>query len=227
MIIAEGVAEAAADVRRRIADAAARVERDPALVRIVAVTKTHDVDAVRAAVGAGINDIGENRVQEALPKIAEMPNATWHLLGHLQSNKAGRVADNFDVVQSIDSQEIGDGLGRNRAYEQTPLVVLIQVDYTGLPSRSGVDETTAFSVARGLFGIGGIHLTGLMTIAPPGDPERARMAFRSLRTLRDTIEFRTGWELPELSMGMTDDFEIAVEEGATMVRLGRALFGSR
>jgi PLP dependent protein len=214
-------------VRARIEAAAQRAGRDPNEVTLVAISKGTAAANVDAAIAAGVEDIGENRVQEAVDKHREVTNvARWHLVGHLQTNKAARAARLFDVVHSVDSRRVADVLSANRPSGRDPLVVLLEVELTGLPTRYGVAEVDVEGVIGQLVNVPAIHLLGLMTIAPHAeDPEAARPFFTRLRHLRDHMQHVTGWALPELSMGMTDDFEVAVEEGSTMVRIGRAIFG--
>jgi PLP dependent protein len=214
-------------VRARIEAAAQRAGRDPSEVTLVAISKGTAAANVDAAIAAGVEDVGENRVQEAVEKHREVTNAArWHLVGHLQTNKAARAAKLFDVVHSVDSRRVADVLSANRPSGRDPLVVLLEVELTGLPTRYGVSEVDVEGVIGQLVNVPAIHLLGLMTIAPHAeDPEAARPFFARLRHLRDHMQHVTGWALPELSMGMTDDFEVAVEEGATMVRIGRAIFG--
>lgn len=222
------VADRVSAVRRRIADAAGRAGRDPERVRLVTVTKTVDAERVRQAIEAGCHDLGENRVQEAVVKREELPGTIrWHLLGHLQTNKAGRAAGLFDVVHSVDSRRIAGALAARRPERLGALDVLLEVELTGLPGRTGYAEAALDAAAQEVGSVEGLRLRGLMTMAAPvGDPEEARPTFARLRRLRDRLEAE-GLSLPELSMGMSDDFEIAVEEGATIVRLGRAIFGER
>ena len=202
-----------AEVRRRIEAAG----RDPDGVTIVGVTKNHGSETCRAALAAGLRVLGENRVQEALPKMAEVRGAEWHLIGHLQTNKA-RLAGAFALVQSLDSVRLADVLA-----ERAPVSVLLEINVSREPEKHGVApeqaEEVALQVAERL------ELRGVMGMGPlDGDP---RPAFRELRDLRERIEQRVGRALPTLSMGMSGDFEIAVEEGSTMVRLGTVLFGPR
>ena len=212
----------------RIAAAAERAQRDPRDVRLIAITKGTPAAGVDAVIAAGVEDIGENRVQEAADKQGEVTRAVrWHLVGHLQTNKAARAARLFDVVHSVDSRRVAAALSANRPAGHDPLVVLLEVELTGLPTRFGVPEPDVEGVVEQLVNVPAIHLMGLMTIAPHADdPEAARQYFARLRHLRDHMEHVTGWALPELSMGMSDDFEVAIEEGATMVRVGRAIFGT-
>ncbi len=219
------VADRVASVRERITAAASRAGRDPASVRLVAVTKGVEAAAIREVIAAGVRDLGENRVPEAVRKREELPKGlTWHMVGHVQSNKASRVAAVFDVVHSIDSASIAAHLGARRDPERDPIAGLLEVDLTGIAQRTGTRADGIEDVVRSAAGVVGMHLVGLMTIAPQGGPERARECFATLRALRDRAATATGWPLPELSMGMSDDYEVAVEEGATLVRVGRAIF---
>lgn len=224
-----GVAGALAECRRRIAAAAERSGRDPAGITLVAVTKTVEPARILEAVEAGVREVGENRVREALAKQAELPDGLrWHLLGHLQTNKAARAAAAFDVVHSVDAERVAAALESRRPPDRPPLAVLLEVELTGLPGHTGYAPDDVAGAAKSVAAKGRLRLIGLMAMAPPGSaPEAARPAFRRLRRLRDEVQERTGLALPELSMGMTGDFEVAVEEGATMVRLGRAVFGER
>jgi pyridoxal phosphate enzyme (YggS family) len=223
------VADRLETVRARIEAAALRADRDPLDVRLVAVSKGMTADRVDEAIAAGVEDIGENRIQEAADKQREVRNAVrWHLIGHLQTNKAARAATLFDYVHSVDSKRVADALSAHRPAGRDPIGVLLEVELTGLPSRYGVVESDVEGVVQQLVNVPAIHVMGLMTIAPySADPEDARASFTRLRHIRDHIEHVTGWALPELSMGMSNDFEVAIEEGATMVRIGRAIFGER
>jgi hypothetical protein len=216
-------------VHDRIGDAAARVNRDPLDVLLIAVTKGVTAARVDEAISAGVRDVGENRIQEAAVKQGEVQNtARWHLIGHLQTNKAGRAAALFDFVHSVDGRRIAEALSAHRPPGLDPMGVLLEVELTGLPTRFGVQEADVEGVVQQLVNVPSIHLMGLMTIAPfSDDPEDARATFTRLRHVRDHMEHVTGWALPELSMGMSNDFGVAIEEGATMVRVGRAIFGER
>ncbi len=219
-------------VRLRIARAADRAGRDPDGVTLVAVTKTVPVERIRPFVEAGQTVLGENRVQEALGKIPELPaDLRWHLIGHLQRNKARHVAGRFELVHSIDAEEVARELDRRAAAAGIVQAVLVQVRLGGEASKSGISGEDPAAVERlvgVVAGLGNLRARGLMTIPPPvDDPEGSRPWFVRLRELRDRAQDGLGVPLPELSMGMTDDFEVAVEEGATLVRVGRALFGER
>ena len=195
-------------------------------VTIVAVTKGFGPDAVAAALEAGLADIGENRVQEALDKMDRVaaPGVRWHLIGHLQRNKAKLVPGRFALVHSVDSLALAEELHR-RAGE--PIRVLLQVNVAREPQKSGCAPEEAPGLARQIAGLGALRLEGLMTLAPLTDDEDVqRRTFRSLRALRDTIKEEGLW-LPTLSMGMSADYATAVAEGATVIRLGTVLFGPR
>jgi pyridoxal phosphate enzyme (YggS family) len=197
-------------------------------VRIVAVTKTHGPDAVRAAVAAGLADVGENRVQEALPKqdvLAGLPVA-WHLIGTLQRNKARHAAGRFALIHSVDREDLAVELDR-RMPPGGRQAVLVQVNCSGEPQKGGVEPVELGGLLGALAGLPHLDVRGLMTMsALTDDVTEQRRAFRLLRELRDAAE-RTGLRLPELSMGMSGDYPAAVEEGATMIRLGTVLFGER
>ena len=209
--------------------AAESAGRDPASVLLIAVSKGFGPDRVDAAIAAGATDLGENRVQETESKRAAVGGvARWHLIGHLQTNKAPRAASLFDVVQSVDSPRVVAALAAARDEAHRPLDVLIEVELTGIVTRTGVPAAGVEELAQCILERPALRLRGLMTIAAPvSDPGDAAPYFRRLRTLRDSLAQRLEVTLPELSMGMSDDFEVAIAEGATMVRLGRAVFGDR
>jgi PLP dependent protein len=240
----DSMTEQIAAIRARIEQAAARSGRDPEQIRLIGVTKTHPVELVARALAAGIHDVGENRVQEAEQKIAllaaERPQLRWHLIGHLQSNKARKAARLFDWVHSVDSLRLAQAL--SRAHEDgaipQPTQVLLQVNVSGEASKEGFDLASweerpdalaAFIADAGtIAALPGLQVRGLMTIAPIGSPDEARPHFRRTRMLRDLLCERIAQaDWSQLSMGMTDDFEVAIEEGSSMVRIGRAIFGAR
>jgi PLP dependent protein len=197
-------------------------------VRIVAVTKTHPPAAVRAAVAAGLQDVGENRVQEALEKQAELDNVSvdWHLIGTLQRNKARLSVGRFALIHSVDRVELAVELAR-RAAPGTVQAVLVQVNCSGETQKGGVEPEGLPGLLEALEPLDNLEVRGLMTMsALTDDQTEQRRAFRLLRELRDSAE-RAGHRLPELSMGMSGDYPVAVEEGATMIRLGTVLFGER
>ena len=204
--------------------------RAPQPVTIVAVTKGFGVEAVRASVAAGLLDVGENRVQEALGKQQELGAGSqelgirWHLIGHLQRNKAKLVAGRFEVVHSVDSLTLAAELGKRAS----GLRVLLQANVAGEEQKSGCAPDEARALARQISALGTLRLEGLMTMAPlTDDVEVQRRTFRGLRVLRDTIKEEDGIWLPTLSMGMSGDYATAVAEGATVIRLGTVLFGAR
>ena len=198
-------------------------------MRLIAVTKGVDASRVDEAIAAGTRDLGENRVQEAYAKHAQVGGtATWHLIGHLQTNKAKRAAEIVDVVHSADSERVAASLASHRDPRRGPLRALVEVELTGIPGRTGVAPDAVESLLRAITRMDGLAIEGLMTIAPPvNDPAGAAPYFRRLRELRDQLTDNVMLPLPELSMGMTDDLEVAIGEGATMVRIGRALFDER
>jgi pyridoxal phosphate enzyme (YggS family) len=217
-------------VRERISRAAKRAGRHGDEVTLVAVSKTFPAEAIRAAYDAGLRHFGENRVQkwESKQRFVADLDATWHLIGHLQSNKALRAAYLFRRVDSIDDLALAKRLAAAAAAEGKNLPVLIEVHLGDEATKSGVAVAGLPALAEGIAPFAHIDLVGLMTIPPfADDPELARPYFRKLRELRDDVSRRVGRKMPVLSMGMSYDFEVAIEEGATEVRLGTALFGQR
>jgi pyridoxal phosphate enzyme (YggS family) len=227
------IADRVAAVRERIARAAERAARAPEGVTLVAVSKTFPAEAVRAAFDAGVRHFGENRVQEAAPKIAALQvlrgeGLRWHLVGHLQSNKARKAATLFDVIQSVDSAELARRLDRVVSETERPVRALVQVDLAGEATKFGLPEAEAPEVLEEMHALGGLRVEGLMVMPPYlEDPEAVRPYFRRLRALRDRLAAAGLLEGTDLSMGMSHDFETAVEEGATIVRVGTAIFGER
>ncbi len=223
-----GLAGRLAHVRAEIAQRQARGGWSHP-VTIVAVTKGFGVDAVQAALDAGLADIGENRVQEALEKMAApvAPSATWHLIGHLQRNKAKLVPGRFALVHSVDSGELAAELAQRAAAAGVRQRVLLQVNVAGETQKSGCAPVEAPALARRIAAEGALALEGLMTLAPlTDDADVQRRTFRGLRDLRDQLKEDGLW-VPTLSMGMSADYGTAVEEGATVIRLGTVLFGAR
>jgi pyridoxal phosphate enzyme (YggS family) len=209
-------------VEARIRSACERSGRRRDEVTLVAVTKTFPAGDVDHAVRAGVADVGENRVQEAREKQTLVASPVrWHLIGHLQSNKARDAARLFDVVQSVDSASLAEKLARAADAAEKRLTVYLQVNVGGEEQKSGAAPADAAAIARAIRALPSLDLAGLMTIPPIGEAEAMRPYFRRLRSMRDDLG------APGLSMGMTDDFEIAIEEGATVVRVGRAIFGAR
>ncbi|HHX97652.1 MAG TPA: YggS family pyridoxal phosphate-dependent enzyme [Kiritimatiellia bacterium] len=223
------IATQLAAVRERIAVACARADRRPESVRLLAVSKTYGPDAVSEAFAAGQRCFGENRVQEAAAKIPECPGQVeWHLVGHLQSNKAALAARLFDWIHSVDSAKLLTTLERHAGDAGRRLNVLIQVNVSGERVKSGLPPAAVPEVLALANTLSNVQVCGLMTMPPlSADPEKARPFFRQLRGLRDQWAAELKFDLPELSMGMTHDLEIAVEEGATWVRVGTAIFGPR
>jgi pyridoxal phosphate enzyme (YggS family) len=227
------IAEAVAAVRERIARAAERAGRRPEGVTLVAVSKTHAAETVRAAFAAGLKDFGESRVQEGEEKIGALADLRaaglrWHLVGHLQANKARRAAVLFDRIHSLDDPKLAPRLEKAAAEERKTLSVLLQVDLAGEETKFGLPEERLFPALESLRGLKSVHVEGLMVMPPfEEDAERARPYFRRLRELRDQALAQNLLLGSELSMGMSHDFEVAVEEGATLVRVGTALFGER
>jgi pyridoxal phosphate enzyme (YggS family) len=221
------------NVRDRIHAAAERSNRSPKEITLVAVSKTHPAGLVSEGIVAGLTDFGENRVQEAETKIPEVGRdaARWHLIGHLQSNKARRAVELFDVIHSVDSVALVERLDRIcREVDRHELPVLIQVDLGHEATKTGAPESDLTPVAQAIAESECLRLVGLMTLPPFfDDPEDARPFFQRLRKLRDDLQAKDvfGERCGDLSMGMTHDFEIAIEEGATMIRVGTAIFGER
>ncbi|HXY70786.1 MAG TPA: YggS family pyridoxal phosphate-dependent enzyme [Gemmatimonadales bacterium] len=218
-----------ASVRSRIAAAAVRAGRPAGDVRIVAVTKGHPLERAREAVAAGLLDLGENRVQEALAKQDAWPDAParWHLIGHLQRNKVKAAVGRFALIHSLDSERLADALEAAAAAAGLVQEVLVQVNVAREPQKTGAAPGEAPALVRHAAGLPHLRLLGLMAMAPYDAPaDLQREVFGGLRKLRDALA-TSSLELAVLSMGMSGDFEIAVEEGATMVRLGTVLFGER
>jgi len=213
-----------AEVKAEIAAAAKAAGRDPREIKLVAVTKTVGVEEVRQAMALGINDFGENRVQDAAPKIAALPKACWHFIGHLQSNKVKDVLPFYTLIHSLDRPSLAATLQRTAESFDQIVDVLVQVNVSGEESKFGLEPSALADFLGYLNGLERIRVCGLMTMAPfVDDPEAVRPVFRRLRELRD-IYTTSGNGLNELSMGMTNDYKVAVEEGATIVRIGSALF---
>jgi len=225
----EQIAENIARVRDRIAAACARSGRDPAGVHIVAVTKTHPPETVDAVIAAGVRDIGENRIQEYLDKRDTVRGpCRWHMVGTLQRNKATKVIGEFDLIHSLDSLRLAATLDRLGGARKLTTRVLIQVNTSGEDSKHGFAPGDVRAAAGEIGALAHLELAGLMTIGPLAGGESAvRAAFGALRRLCEEAAGELGRDLPVLSMGMSDDFDIAVEEGATHVRLGRVLLGPR
>lgn len=225
----QNLAENLRQVRLRIETAARTAGRDPAGVTLIGVSKTHPVSAIRAAVAAGLTDLGENYVQEAAEKIGEVADAavTWHFIGALQSNKTREVAESFQWVHTVDRLKIATRLSQQRPHYAPPLQVCLQVNIGAEDTKSGVQPDALGELAGAVAALPRLRLRGLMCIPPPEDDEgRQRHWFARLRRLRDELN-AAGHALDALSMGMSGDFELAIAEGATHVRVGTAIFGTR
>jgi pyridoxal phosphate enzyme (YggS family) len=219
-------------VRERIARAAGRAGRDPASIRLVAISKTFSADHVRAAAAAGQVDFGENKVQEALQKMDATAQLalTWHLVGHLQSNKARKAGARFDLIHAVDDAALAATLDQAAGQTGRQIKLLVQVDLAGEPTKHGAQPEDVLAILDASRGYRAAQVVGLMLLPPAvADPAAARPHFRALRALRDDLLARGADRsmLGELSMGMSHDFEVAVEEGATLLRVGSAIFGDR
>lgn len=220
-----------ARVREAIASAAIRVGRDPGSVQLVAVSKTRPAETVAAAAGVGLDCFGENRVQEAVAKAAELarlggPSVRWHLIGNLQRNKVNQALELFDLIHSLDSVRLAEAISQRAAGRR--VAVLLEVYYGADPARPGFRPAELSNQLPDLLELPNLELRGLMTVAPLGwDAAATQDVFGRLRRLRDDLQAAHSVHLPELSMGMTGDFPLAIAEGATIVRVGRAIFGER
>lgn len=225
----EAIADNLALIHRRIADAAIRAGRDPGSVSLVAVSKTHPAESVIAAAAAGQCMFGESRVQEARDKIPSCPlGLEWHFIGHLQKNKVRQALPLFSIFHSIDSTHLAQALDRIAVETGKKVTGLLEVNVSGEATKHGFSPEKLRTEFPGLCNLSGLRIRGLMTMAPYSDnPEDARPVFRALRELRDELQRKHDVVLPELSMGMSGDFEPAIGEGSTLVRVGTAIFGSR
>ncbi len=216
------IADNIAAVESRIAAACARAGRAREDVTLIAVSKTFPPDAVSEAIAAGIRELGENRVQEARDKRPLVVGAArWHLIGHLQSNKAKDAARLFDVIQTVDSVSLAEKIASAAQTAGCTIETLVEINIGREPQKHGVAPEDAEEIVEGLRKLGGLRVSGLMAIPPAGEPEQTRAHFAELRKMRAALG------LEHLSMGMSSDFEEAIEEGSTMIRIGRAIFGSR
>lgn len=221
----------AEEIRRRIAGACERAGREVSSVALVAVTKTHPASTVRAAVEAGLTDFGENRVQEGIGKMAELaglPGLKWRMIGRLQTNKVRAAVKSFQEIQSVDRLELVARIAREAQGRETPFPVLLEVHLGGEETKGGVEPEDAEALLREALAASSLRVEGLMAVPPfRENPDQSRSHFRRLRQLAESLRQRTGSPLAHLSMGMSHDFEVAIEEGATIVRVGTALFGPR
>mgnify|MGYP001384855841 CR=1 FL=1 len=225
------IADNISRVRERIEEAATRCGSDPDNIRLIAVSKTKPVPLLEEALAAGGYDLGENRVQEALEKYDDIgTRATWHLIGHLQTNKARHAIRMFDMIHSVDRLHLGEEISKRCEALEKKMPVLVQVKTSDEDTKSGIPPEQTLELVEQLAALPGISVQGLMTIpALSTEPDDARSAFELLRNLRDRVADAAidGVEMRYLSMGMTHDFEIAIEEGANMIRVGTAIFGAR
>ncbi|MGA9364670.1 MAG: YggS family pyridoxal phosphate-dependent enzyme [Bacteroidota bacterium] len=226
------IAENVQHVRERIQKACERSKRDPQGVRLIAVTKTFDASRVREAAEFGVSDFGENFVQELREKRAEVNNPAirWHFVGHLQSNKVKYIADFIHLIHSVDHRSVAEEIDKRGAKVGRIKDVLVEVNTSGEQTKFGIKPEETLEFVKSIAPLKNLKLRGLMTIGPfLPDPEDSRPAFQRLRRLRDEIQNAgiENVEMTDLSMGMTHDFEVAIEEGATMVRIGTAIFGPR
>lgn len=220
--VAVTIRENVAAIEERIARACARSGRTRGEVTLVAVSKTFPASFVEDAIDAGITEVGENRVQEAREKKPLVRGAArWHLIGHLQTNKARDAVRLFDVIQAVDSLDLAEKLARAAEAHGKRQDVMLQVNIGDEPQKSGIERAEVEAVARQAAALASLRVIGLMALPPIGTPEESRPYFRELRSMRDALG------LEHLSMGMSEDFEAAIEEGSTIVRVGRAIFGSR
>ncbi len=223
------IAKQLSNIRNRIETACRNCNRDPSEVHLLAVSKTKPISMIEQAHSAGQQDFGENYLQDSLPKTRALPTATWHFIGAIQSNKTRDIANHFDWVHSVASNKVARRLSEQRDPGLAPLKVLVQVNTSGEDQKGGVPPEAALDLVRYMRDLPNIEPVGLMTIpAAAGDPEQQKAPFRLLRETRDRVVESTS--LPgfqHLSMGMTGDFEAAIAEGATWIRIGTAIFGSR
>ena len=227
----ENIAANIQKIKQKIAVAAVRAGRDPYSVRLMAVTKTVPPERIRGAIDAGVTLLGENYVQEAKDKIASIgAGASWHMIGHLQTNKAKYAVKLFDFIHSVDRLELAQEIDRRARLAGRKMDILVEVNVSGEQTKNGIPAVQALDLIKSLSQLANLAVHGLMTMAPYTDkPEKSRPYFKALRHLRNEIlrEEIPGIQMKDLSMGMTDDFEVAIEEGSTLVRIGRAIFGER
>ena len=225
------IADNIASIQERISKSALRAGRNPAEIRLVAVSKTVSAESIQEAIAAGVTILGENYMQEARNKIARIEKQVeWHFIGHLQSNKAKYAVDLFSMIQSVDRLALAEELGQEANKRGKIVPVLIQVNISGEESKSGIDPQETLQLLERIAALQHLAVQGLMTMPPWfEDPEDARPYFSAMRKLREKLsrEKIPGVALQELSMGMSGDFEVAIEEGATLVRIGTAIFGPR
>jgi len=229
MITHEQLQRRLEDVRMKIARAANKAGRDPEAILLLPASKKQSVETLQVALVCGLEVFGENRVQEALEKIGALPGSVqWHFIGALQRNKVKHVVGTFHLIHSVDSIKLADEIEKEAAKRGLPQEMLIEVNIGREAAKHGCHPEALEGLAREINQRDHLTLTGLMTVAPfREDAEAVRPYFRQMRELRERLEFAAGWALPVLSMGMTHDFEVAIEEGATCIRVGTGLFGER
>ena len=224
------IAENLAEVQGRISRSIKKSGREPGSVRLISVSKQVDVERIEEAREAGAVIFGENKIQEVIPKIEQMGSdgIAWHFIGHLQKNKVKFIDGHFDLIHSVDSFELAEKIARNSQSENREQKILLQVNVSGETAKFGMEPDELEKRSQDFIRLKGVQVEGLMTIPPfDSDPEKSRINFSRLREIRDRCEKKNGLSLHELSMGMSHDFEIAIEEGATLVRVGTAIFGPR
>jgi pyridoxal phosphate enzyme (YggS family) len=223
------LAENLEKIQQRIRAACERAGRDPGSITLLAVSKTHPPETIQAAADCGQVCFGENKVQEAKAKIPLCPGRLrWHFIGHLQSNKCRDAVELFEMIQSVDSLALGREINKRAEAASRTMAVLLEVNVAGEASKFGYAPDQLLAELKELNALPRLEIQGLMTVPPwTAEPEKARPHFRRLRELKEQAEMALGAPLPHLSMGMSDDFEMAIEEGATIVRIGTALFGPR
>jgi PLP dependent protein len=217
-------------VQERIARALARAHRTPDNLTLIAVTKTVEVARIQEVLVAGVQHVGENKVQDAAPKITELSAlpATWHMIGHLQSNKVKKAVELFQTIHAVDSLRLAQEIQARAQQQHKTIEILLEVNVSQEASKFGLPPAEVLTVAPAVAALEGIMLTGLMTMAPfVSNPEETRPYFRQLRELLQQLQDQGLSQMTQLSMGMTNDFEVAIEEGATLVRIGTAIFGQR
>ncbi|ABO49251.1 alanine racemase domain protein [Desulforamulus reducens MI-1] len=222
------IAENISVIKGKIIESALRAGRDPASVRLIAVTKTVSADKARECIDAGVGDLGENRVQEFRNKLPEVPGARWHLIGHLQTNKVKYITGEVTLLHSLDRWSLAEEIHKRSLEAGIVTPALVQVNVAGEETKFGMAVQEVRDFITEVAGLSGISIQGLMTIAPlVENPEEVRPVFRQLRELATDLQEVPGVKMEQLSMGMTNDYQVAIEEGATLVRIGTAIFGSR
>jgi len=219
--VAQMIKENLASIRERIEKAAKSCDRDPASIKLIAVTKEADLDQIKEAIARGITDIGENRIQDAIGKYNVLGNTIkWHMIGHLQTNKVNKAVEIFDLIHSVDSLRLAEAISKEATKIDKTQDILVQVNASGEESKFGISPKEAKPLIEQIIALSNIRVLGLMTMAPfVDDPEETRPCFKKLKELSGEIAPAT-----ELSMGMSQDYEVAIQEGATMVRIGSAIF---